>query len=325
MAIGLPDVRSRHALERAEAASISYPAAFWAVALAALALRLAASFVFDLNLMESYGAVMARYPSLSYADHPPLTWWLIGLVTHIAGSEAAPVVRAPFIVLFLGTSWLLYRITERLFGAKPAFFAAAALTLSPLFGLWVGALALTDGLAIFFVLASVRCLIVIFFKTPQNRQGIWLVWLLAGLLFGLALASKYTAILLVPGLLLFLVTGASARRGWLTRPEPYAAILAAAIPLLPVLIWLGWHAVSLFATLDLRRSHNRAQAGADGWTAERKSLVLRMFGCDAARLFPERHVLEQPFSERLPLGRGRVCDAVSADRGVFCQARHEIS
>jgi 4-amino-4-deoxy-L-arabinose transferase-like glycosyltransferase len=209
--------------------------------LAALALRLAASFVFDLNLMESYGAVMARYPSLSYADHPPLTWWLIGLVTHIAGSEAAPVVRAPFIVLFLGTSWLLYRITERLFGAKPAFFAAAALTLSPLFGLWVGALALTDGLAIFFVLASVRCLIVIFFKTPQNRRAIWLVWLLAGLLFGLALASKYTAILLVPGLLLFLVTGASARRGWLTRPEPYAAILAAAIPLLPVLIWNAEH------------------------------------------------------------------------------------
>jgi hypothetical protein len=239
--IGLPAVRSPHALERAEAAPISYPAAFWAVALAALALRLAASFVFDLNLMESYGAVMARYPSLSYADHPPLTWWLIGLVTQIAGSEVATVVRAPFIVLFLGTSWLLYRITERLFGAKPAFFAAAALTLSPLFGLWVGALALTDGLAIFFVLASVRCLIVIFFETPRKRSGIWIAWLLAGLLFGLALASKYTAILLVPGLVLFLLTGGSDRRRWLIRPEPYAAILAAAIPLLPVLIWNAEH------------------------------------------------------------------------------------
>jgi 4-amino-4-deoxy-L-arabinose transferase-like glycosyltransferase len=241
VAIALPDVRSGHALERAEAASISYPAAFWAVALAALALRVAASFVFDLNLMESYGAVMARYPSLSYADHPPLTWWLIGLVTHIAGSEAAPVVRAPFILLFLGTSWLLYGITERLFGARPAFYAAAALTLSPLFGLWVGALALTDGLAIFFALASVRCLVVILFEAPQNRPGIWIAWLLAGLFFGLALASKYTAILLVPGLFLFLLTGGSAQRRWLVRPEPYAAILAAAIPLLPVLIWNAEH------------------------------------------------------------------------------------
>jgi len=114
--------------------------------LAALALRFAASFVFDLNLMESYGAVMARYPSLSYADHPPLTWWLIGLVTHITGSEAAPVVRAPFIVLFLGTSWLLYGITERLFGARPAFYAAAALTPVAAFRV-VGRRARADGRA----------------------------------------------------------------------------------------------------------------------------------------------------------------------------------
>ena len=229
---------------RADARSLlssPYATAFWAVALSTLVIRFAAGFAFDLNLMESYGVIMARHPSLSYVDHPPLTWWLIGLVTHATGSEAATFVRAPFIVLFLGTSWLLYLTTERLFGARSAFYAAGALTLSPLFGLWVGALALTDGLTIFFALAAIRCLIEIFFDAGRNRSVVWSLWLAAGLFFGLALASKYTAILLLPGLLLFLLSSGPDRRHWFLRPHPYVAISVSLIPLLPVLIWNAEH------------------------------------------------------------------------------------
>ena len=218
-----------------------YAIAFWALALATFGAKFAASFVFDLNLMESYGVIMARHPSLSFPDHPPLTWWLISLVTHAFGSEAAPLVRAPFMILFLGTSWLLYRITECLFGARSAFYAAGTLTLAPLFGLWVGALALTDGLTILFALAAVFCLIRIFFEPEQDWLRLWQLWLAAGLFFGLALTSKYTAILLLPGLLLFLISSGPDRRRWLLRPHPYLAIAVSLLPLLPVLIWNAEH------------------------------------------------------------------------------------
>ncbi len=232
---------------RASASSrISDRTAFWVLVLAVCAVRVAACFIFDLNLMESYGVVMARDVSLSYVDHPPLTWWLIGLVTHVFGSETPIVVRAPFILLSIGSSWLLYRLTERLFGSRPALYAAAAFAFSPLFSLWVGALALTDGLTIFFLLASVSCLAKIIFEPEGAPGSVWTVWLGAGLCLGLALASKYTAILLLPGCVVFLLTAGSDTRGWLLRPQPYVAILAALVPLLPVFLWNAEHGWASF-------------------------------------------------------------------------------
>lgn len=221
--------------------AINYAAMFWALAAGSCIVRILACFVVDLNLMESYGVVMARNLSLSYIDHPPLTWWLIGLVTHLFGSELPIVVRMPFIVLFVGSSWLLYRLTARLFGAQAALYAVFAFTFSPLFGLWVGALALTDGLTIFFVLASATCLAQIIFEPELSTRGAWIGWLGAGLCLGLALASKYTAILLVPGFLLFILTGGPDLRRWLLRPQPYVGLLAALIPLLPVFVWNAEH------------------------------------------------------------------------------------
>lgn len=106
-----------------------------------------------------------------------------------------------------------------------------------------GGLALTDGLTIFFVLASVNFLSRIFFDPELSGSRAWIFWLGAGLCLGLALASKYTAILLVPGLMLFVLTGGPRRRGWLLRLQPYIAVIAVVLPLLPVLVWNaenGW-------------------------------------------------------------------------------------
>jgi 4-amino-4-deoxy-L-arabinose transferase-like glycosyltransferase len=226
--------------------SLSNGAGFWIVAGTACLVRFAASFVFDLNLMESYGAVMGRHLSLSYLDHPPITWWLIGAVTRLFHSEAATVVRAPFILLFIASSWLLYNLTRQLFGSRAALYATSAFSLAPLFNLWVGALALTDGPEVFFVLASLNFIAKAIFERGNSAiRSRWL-WLGGGFLFGLALASKYTAILLVPGLLLFLVSSGRGYRRWLTRPEPYLAGCVALIPLLPVLIWNAQHGWASF-------------------------------------------------------------------------------
>ena len=65
-------------------------------------------------------------------------------------------------------------------------------------------------------------------------------WLLAGLLLGLAVLSKFHTILLVAGTLLFVVSVPRQRR-WLTRPGPYLAVLLTGVASLPVLAWNWQH------------------------------------------------------------------------------------
>jgi 4-amino-4-deoxy-L-arabinose transferase-like glycosyltransferase len=222
------------------AAPLTASQIFWAIVLPAVALRFALSFIFDLNLMETYGAVMGRYPSLSYLDHPPLAWWLVSAVTSVFGTDTAPVVRLPFLLLFIWSSWLLFSLTRRLFGNTAALYATAIFQLCPLFGLWTSVLALTDGPAVFFTLAAVSALTQIVFAQEATAAAAWRPWITAGFLFGCALASKYTAILLVPGLILFFAVSRP-HRFWLRRPQPYVALIAVLVPLLPVLLWNAQH------------------------------------------------------------------------------------
>jgi 4-amino-4-deoxy-L-arabinose transferase-like glycosyltransferase len=59
----------------------------------------------------------------------------------------------------------------------------------------------------------------IFFPQDDDQRAVRLPWLGAGLFFGLALASKYIVILLLPGLMLFLLSSGLYRRRWLVRPQ----------------------------------------------------------------------------------------------------------
>ena len=211
------------------------------VLLLAMAVRLLASGVFELDFMESYGVVVARQPSLSYFDQPPLTWWLIAAVTRLFRTETASVVRLPFILVFTGSAWLMFRLAESLFTPRAAFYAASAFTFAPLFGIYDGSLAQTNCLMEFFVLGAVLCLVDILFPRNASSSPCWPQWIGAGFCFGLAMASKYTAVLLVPGFVFFLLSSGSERRVWFLRPQPYVAGLAACIPLLPVLIWNAQH------------------------------------------------------------------------------------
>src|SRR6476646_6768411 len=78
------------------------------------------SFVWSLGLGidESYTVATGRHPQLSYFDHPPLAWWLAWAGAHFFGTEAPLAVRAPFILLFAATTWLMFSLTRLLFGER---------------------------------------------------------------------------------------------------------------------------------------------------------------------------------------------------------------
>ncbi len=199
--------------------------------------RLIFAAALGLGIDESYMVAAGRQPQLSYFDHPPLAWWLAWAATHLAGSEAAIVVRLPFIVLFALTTGLMYRLTAALWGARAGLWAAVVLNLIPVLSVTAGSWVLPDGPLMAALLGAALCLIL---ALPANGRAGWGWWLGAGTCAGLALMSKYSAILTLCGAFIFLLSEPGGRR-WLRRPQPWVAALVAGFLFAPVLVWNARH------------------------------------------------------------------------------------
>ena len=210
--------------------------------LATLAVRLAWGAALGLGIDESYMVAAGRHLQPSYFDHPPLSWWLAWGAARVFGSEAAIVVRLPFILLFALTTFLMYRLTAAAFGVAAGFWAAAALNLAPVLSVTAGSWVLPDGPLLAALLAATLCL-----RAALRTRGAaaWGWWLGAGGGAGLALLSKYSALLTIAGALAYLVTDPEGRR-WLRRPHPYMAGLLALVLFLPVIVWNAEHGWTSF-------------------------------------------------------------------------------
>ncbi len=192
--------------------------------------RLAAGYLVGLGVDESYMVAAGRVWQLSYFDHPPIAWWLSHGMAALTGSEAPIVVRLPFIALAALSTWLLFRLTERAFGDRAAWWAALCFTLAPVLSLSGGSWVLPDGPAECALLAAAVCLS----WAVETRATGW--WLGAGAAAGLALLSKYSAVLPLFGALIYLLSDPDGRRS-LTKAGPWLAGLLALAMQAPVLIW----------------------------------------------------------------------------------------
>ncbi len=159
--------------------------------------------------------------------------------TELLGQGALGVrVFAP-LAAALG-SVLLFRAGEDLFPGKAAGLTAALLlNATLLFG--VGAVTMTpDTPLLFFWTVCLWAMA----RLHRTRRAGW--WLVAGLAAGLAMASKYTAVLLPIGLCAWCLLLPGQRR-WLASPMPWLAAALAALVFLPVLLWNAAHGWASFA------------------------------------------------------------------------------
>lgn len=187
---------------------------------------------------EAYYYSWSRFLDWSYYDHPPLVAWMVRATTVLGHSPGA--VRLGPILASAAFGLLFYRLAERLFRPRTAFFALVLVTALPVFlassfilnpeaplaPLWVG-----------FLLAVER----------MRKRDEWYRPVVAGALLGLAFLAKYTALLLVPAAFLYIACSAPARR-WLRRPSFYAGGLVALLLALPVVVWnatRGWPSIQL--------------------------------------------------------------------------------
>jgi 4-amino-4-deoxy-L-arabinose transferase-like glycosyltransferase len=202
-----------------------------------LVCRLIVAATLGFSVDESYTVANARDLNLSYFDHPPLHYWIAHAFMPLLGEGHA--LRLPFVVLFAGSTWLLYLLTRQLFGARAGVWAALALNLSAFFtvsaGAWVG----PDGPLDFFLLAAALTLANAFFPSARAPSP-WRTWILAGIWLGLAGLSKYHAVLFAFSLALYLVSMPERRRV-LLHPAPWIGALIALGLFTPVLIWNARH------------------------------------------------------------------------------------
>jgi 4-amino-4-deoxy-L-arabinose transferase-like glycosyltransferase len=214
--------------------------------LAGTLVRLILAATTGLGIDESYMAGTARTLALGYFDHPPLHVWIAWAAERLFG-EAPIAVRLPFILLFAGSTWLMFRLTARLFGEYAGLWAALALTLAPVFSLADGSWLLPDGPMVFFLLASALAVSRVVLDEGGARLISW--WVAAGLFAGLALLSKFNAAFFPLAVLVFLVTVPEARRH-LATPGPWLAAVIAAVVVSPALFWNlqhGWAGVTFQA------------------------------------------------------------------------------
>lgn len=191
---------------------------------------------------EAYYFRGAVHLEWSYLDQPPLFFWLSGITIKIFGLTNLGL-RFPAVLLFAGTSWLLFLITRRLFTAKAGFWAVVVMNLSAVFTVAIACWFQPDAPLMFFWLASIYLLVLLLFgredediKTIRNSRRTWLLWILIGISLGLATLSKYHVLFIFAGAFMFLGTNKD-QRHWLWHPGPYLAILITILFALPVLWW----------------------------------------------------------------------------------------
>jgi 4-amino-4-deoxy-L-arabinose transferase-like glycosyltransferase len=182
---------------------------------------------------EAYYWVWSQTLAAGYLDHPPMVALWIRAGTILAGQGALGVrLLAPFAAA-LGSVLVWCAAEDLLPGRGAGLLAAGLLNATLLFG--VGAVTMTpDTPLLLFWTAALAALA----RLLVTGRPAW--WLAAGAAAGLALDSKYTAGLLAPALLLWLLA-VPALRPWLRRPWPWLGAGLAVLLFTPVLAWNAAH------------------------------------------------------------------------------------
>jgi hypothetical protein len=208
------------------------PGVFWLVA-ALTAVRLGVAAIVPLAPDETYYWVWSRALAPGYLDHPPMVALWIRAGTWVLGHNALGVrLLGPFSTAL--ASWLLFDAGRRLFpGTRAGSSAVLLLNASLLLG--VGSVIMTpDTPLLFFWTAALWALA----RVAAGGGGAW--WLAAGAFGGLALDSKYTALLLWVGTGVWVLAVPSMRH-WVRRWQPYAAAALGFALFCPVLWWNAEH------------------------------------------------------------------------------------
>ena len=222
-----------------------YTRAFWWLLAAFFLVRLVYINLLTVLPQEAYYWNYAKHLALSYFDHPPMAAWTIALFTAIGG-DTPFFVRLGTVICATATLLVLFTTTRVLFGSARLGLAVVVMSMCTLF-IPLSATVFTPDppLLLFWSL-----ILLAMAKLLRTGQAKW--WYVAGAALGLAMLSKYSAVLILPGILAWLVLS-DERRRWLFTPHPYLAVMVGLAVFSPVIIWNAQHEWASFAFQSSRR------------------------------------------------------------------------
>ncbi len=249
-----------------------------AVSLFALIVHIHLASTLNLGNDEAHYYVWSLKPSLGYLDDAPMVGWIIYLTDALFGKSQLSV-RLGSVIFSFFDGFLIYYMTYILFKSRRAAFFSFLFYLSAvIFGMVLSVMMLPDAPLLFFTLLF----FIFFYKAVEEkadsgeeiikqerknetdiltplllRRGVGrrptgrFFWLLSGIFLGLAFLSKYTAALIPPAALLYLLLS-KRNRHYLKTFYPYAALAAALLVFSPVIYW---NAVHNFISFRFQLSH----------------------------------------------------------------------
>ncbi len=179
----------------------------------------------------------SRHLDWSYYSKGPGIAYLIAFATRLGG-DTALAIRLPATLLAALLALLAFRLAREITGSdRAAFWAVAALTAMPLYGL--GALLLTTDTPVLLCWAAATYAVWRATGGASPARGAaW--WHVAGVAFAAGLLTKYTILLLVPCLGGFLLTHPKAH-ALLRGRGPWIATAWGAAGAIPILVWNWKH------------------------------------------------------------------------------------
>jgi 4-amino-4-deoxy-L-arabinose transferase-like glycosyltransferase len=202
---------------------------------------------------EAYFILWGRAPALGYYDHPPMVGWILAPLAALG--EASLWLRLPAVLVPPVVALLLHFALRRWFGQEQASadLAALAVLLMPV-NFW-NVLVTTDTPLVVFSVAS----LVVFARACERDSA--RLYLLAGVLLGLAFTSKYFAVLLGLAYLAWSILS--------KRPRAFLLVFLGGLPF--GLLNLYWNYEACWCNV-MFNAINRHDEGDSGWSAATPAL-----------------------------------------------------
>ncbi len=195
-------------------------------------MRLLVAPSFGLGVDEAHYLLYGYYLDWSYVDHPPLVGWTQAFFLHLFG-DSVFWGRFPAILLMAIVSWECYRFLLFSKATKmQALWGVTALNSSFMFGA-IGLMLLPENFLLIFIFPIIMSVLRIE-EEGKIKDYIWLgIWL------GLAGLSKYTAVILLLPIILYILV--KRRYDLLITPRILLTASIGLILILPVIVWNASH------------------------------------------------------------------------------------
>lgn len=179
----------------------------------------------QLNVDEAYYWLWSTNLQLSYYDHPPMIAYVIKIFTLFSDNEF--FVRFGAVACMSISAWYVFLLSQEIFDNDVAWITLITGAVLPATNMGYTIITPDAPLILFWTTAT-------YYSYKALFEDRWSYYILSGINIGLLMLSKYTSVLFMAFLILFILIKMPKK---LISPKPWVAIIIAFIVFSPVLIW----------------------------------------------------------------------------------------